>query len=209
MTDAPPRGTFIVLDGPEGSGKSTQVARLAERLRARGRDVTCVRDPGGTAAGERIRALLLDPELGDVDAVTEMLLYMASRRELVRQHIAPAVRRGEVVLSDRFISSTVVYQGYAGGLDPEVVLAVGRIACGETQPDLVVLVDFPSDAGLRRAGPAPDRMELKGSDFHARVAEGFRSLARAHPERHVLIDGRGSLDEVAARVWEAVQRVLR
>ena len=209
MSGSVRRGRFIVLDGPEGSGKSTQIARLAERLRGRGRDVLCVRDPGATPAGERIREVLLDPGLGHMEPATEMFLYMAARAEMVARVIRPALEAGRDVLCDRFLSSTVVYQGYAGGLDPAEILHAGRLACGDVWPDRVVLVEVDADEGLGRIPGKPDRMELKGSAFHQKVAEGFRRLAADEPATCTMIDGRGSVDEVAERIWKAVEGVLR
>ena len=202
------RGKFIVLDGPEGSGKSTQAAHLARRLSASRIETTCVRDPGGTPTGERIREVLLDPDLPDMDPLTEMFLYMASRTEMVAQVIRPALEAGRTVIADRFISSTLVYQGYAGGIDPEDILRAGRLVCRDARPDLVVLLDLPAAEGFKRINRQHDRMERKGLAFHERVAEGFRRLAHDDPEHHVLVDAAGSVDEVAARVWKAVERVV-
>lgn len=206
--DQAKRGKFIVLDGPEGSGKSTQAHRLADRLAAAGVEVVSVRDPGATPVSERIRQVLLDPALDEMTAATEMFLYMASRAELVARVVRPAVLRGATVLSDRFISSTIVYQGYAGGVDPDDIARAGHLACGDVWPDLVVVLDLPAEEGFRRIRREHDRMELKGPGFHERVAEGFRELARRDPERHVLVDARDSVDAVAERVWKAVAHVV-
>jgi len=202
------RGKFIVLDGPEGSGKSTQADRLARRLGEAGVQTTCVRDPGGTPVSERIRDVLLDADLPDMDPLTEMFLYMASRAEMVDRVIRPALGAGRTVIADRFISSTLVYQGYAGGIDPQEILRAGRLVCRDTWPDLVVLLDLPAAEGFGRINRRHDRMERKGLAFHERVVEGFRRLARDDPEHHVLVDAVGSVDEVAARVWKVVERVV-
>jgi dTMP kinase len=202
------RGYFIVLDGPDGSGKSTQVALLAARLKQEGIEVTRVRDPGGTMVSERVRDLLLDPALGEIDSRTEMFLYMASRAEMVARVVRPALANGLSIVSDRFISSTVAYQGYAGGLDPKQILRVGKIACGDTWPDLVIILDVPAKVGFERIRRAHDRMELKGLAYHERVVAGYRKAAAVDPKRHVLVDGRGSIETVAGRVWKAVQRAL-
>ena len=209
MNSKTKRGHFIVLDGPEGSGKSTQVERLAERLRAGGLLVDCVRDPGSTPVSERIRALLLDPAVGHIEASTEMFLYMASRSEMVARIIRPAVASGRTVVCDRFISSTIAYQGTAGGIDPEEIVRAGHVALGDLWPDLVVLLDLPPEEGFARIEREHDRMERKGLDFHRRVAEGFRDLARRDPENHVLVDARGTPEEIADRIWSIVKRVLR
>jgi len=208
MAEPAKRGKFIVLDGPEGSGKSTQVRLLAARLAEAGIETTCVRDPGGTPVSERIREVLLDADLPDMDPLTEMFLYMASRTEMVDRAIRPAMEAGRTVIADRFISSTVVYQGYAGGIDPQEILRVGHLACRDTWPDLVVLLDVSAEEGFGRIHREHDRMERKGLAFHERVVEGFRRLARADAEHHVLVDAGGSVDEVAARVWKAVERVV-
>ena len=202
------RGRFIVLDGPEGSGKTTQVSFLAERLKQAGVGVVSVRDPGGTAVSERIREVLLDTDLGHLEPLTEMFLYMASRAEMVARVIRPALEAGRTVVCDRFISSTVAYQGYAGGLDPAEILRCGHVACGGLWPDRVVLLDLPAEEGFRRIVRQHDRMERKGLEFHRRVVEGFRKLAAADADRCVLVDARGSVEEVAERIWEAVGRVV-
>jgi dTMP kinase len=202
------KGFFIVLDGPDGSGKSTQVELLTERLRREGIEASGVRDPGGTVVSERIRAILLDPELPDIDPRTEMLLYMASRAEMVARVVRPAIESGLTIVSDRFLSSTVAYQGHAGGLDPRQILRVGRVACQGVWPDLVVLLDLPPSEGFARIKRARDRMELKGGAFHEAVARGFRDLARADPRRHVLVNARGPVETVARRIWKVVKRVV-
>lgn len=209
MSHSSGRGHFIVLDGPEGAGKSTQVRLLVKRLAERGLAVSTVRDPGGTAVSERVRQVLLDPAIGHLEAATEMFLYMASRTEMVARVIRPALEAGRTVLCDRFVSSTVVYQGYAGGLDPAEILRAGRLACGDVWPEVTVLLDVPADEGFRRIHRQHDRMELKGPEYHRRVAEGFHELARSDPGQYVLIDARGTIDEVSERIWKAVERVLR
>ena len=202
------RGYFIVLDGPEGSGKSTQVELLAERLKREGIETSCVRDPGGTTVSERIRSVLLDASLPEMSPLTEMLLYMASRAEMVNRVIRPAIESGLTIVSDRFISSTVAYQGYAGGLDPGKIIRVGKIACQGYWPDLVVLLDLPAGEGFDRIRREHDRMELKGPAFHQQVVKGFRELARSDPKHHVLVNARGPVETVARRVWKVVKRVV-
>jgi dTMP kinase len=184
------------------------VRLLAERLRSAGLDVECVRDPGGTPVSERIRQVLLDPAIGHLEPVTEMFLYMASRAELVARVIRPALDSGRTVVCDRFVSSTVVYQGYAGGLDPAEIVRAGRLACGDTWPELVILLDLPAEQGFDRIEREHDRMELKGPEFHRKVAEGFRALGYSDPQHYVLVDARGSVDDVAAQIWKAVERVI-
>lgn len=199
-------GRFVVIDGPDGAGKSTQAKLLAERLRADGLEVTLVRDPGGTAIGDRIRQILLDRTHGEMAVECELMLYMASRAQLAAEVIRPALEAGQCVLSDRYISSTIAYQG-AGGADADAIRQAGRIAVGQTWPDLTVILDLPSDAGLTRAGRADehDRMEAKGLEFHRRVREVFLQQARQEPERFRVVDASGSIDEVHARLGLAIE----
>ncbi len=198
-----------MLDGPEGAGKTTQAERLVGALRAAGGRAALVRDPGSTPVSERIRRILLDPDVGEMDVRTELFLYMASRAEMVAQLVAPALGRGETVVSDRFVSSSVAYQGYAGGLDPEVIWEVGRLACGGIEPDLTVVLDLDVGAGMARISRRPDRMEAKDRAYHEKVRQGFLAMARARPDRFAVVDASRSPDEVAEAIREAVARVLR
>ena len=191
-------GKFVVVEGPDGSGKSTQAARLVSLLREAGLEVLEVREPGGTPLGERLRAVLLDPETGEIDVRTEMLLYMASRAELVASRIRPALARGACVLADRFVSSTLAYQGAAGGLDQVAIRDAARAACGEVTPDLVAIFDVDESTAAGRMGLLRDRMEARGSAYHAAVRRGYHEQAEAEPETHVLIDAARSLDHVFA-----------
>ena len=207
MTEAYP-GKFIVLDGPEGAGKSTQAERLVQRLRGLGRQATAVRDPGSTPVSERIRDVLLDNLLPDMDVRTEAFLYMASRAEMVARIIRPALEVGLIVVSDRFVSSTVAYQGAAGGVDPAVIWDLGRIACGGIEPDLTVILDLPVDAGFGRIRRERDRIESKDNAYHEKVRQGFLAMARERPDKFVVVDATRSPDEVARAIEEAVTRVL-
>ncbi len=184
-------GRFIVFDGPDGSGKTTQFARFADHCAATGLTVCRVREPGGTAIGEQIRSVLLDPANAEMSLRCEMMLYMASRAQLIEQVIAPARERGELVLADRFISSTLAYQGTAGGMSTEEILAVGRVAVRSIWPDLTVIFDVDEQVAGSRMNPLLDRMERKGVDFHRRVRDGFLAQARADPDRHAVIDASG------------------
>jgi len=201
-------GKFIVLDGPEGAGKSTQAERLVAHLRGLGRRATAVRDPGSTPVSERIRDVLLDKRLPDMDVRTEMLLYMASRAEMVARIIRPALEVGLVVVSDRFVSSTVAYQGAAGGIDPAVIWDLGRIACGGIEPDLTVILDLPVEAGFGRIQRERDRIESKDKAYHEKVRQGFLAMARERPEKFAVVDAARPPDEVARAIEEAVTRVL-
>ncbi len=179
---------FVVFDGPDGSGKSTQFRRFARFAKEQGVDVEETREPGGTGIGEQVRHVLLDPENIAMTVRCEMLLYMASRAQLVEQRIKPALDRGALVLADRFISSTLAYQGTAGGLSPREITETGIIATGGCMPDLVVIFDVDEATAARRLSPLLDRMEQKGAEFHRRVRQGYLSQWRANPAAHLLID---------------------
>ncbi len=193
-------GKFIVFDGPDGSGKSTQLRRLAQVARDARVETVEVREPGGTSIGEKIREVLLDPANGEMVTRCEMLLYMASRAQLVEERILPALARGAFVLADRFISSTLAYQGSAGGIAVRDVMAVGDIAIGGRWPDLVVIFDVDWATARSRMSRALDRMEQKDAEYHRRVREGYLDQARANPERYLVVDS--TVD--AERVFEAV-----
>lgn len=197
-------GRFVVFDGPDGSGKSTQFRRFADAARAAGLTVCEVREPGGTHVGEEIRDLLLQVkgyhESEPLDPVCEMLLFMASRAQLMAARIRPALARGELVLADRFVSSTLAYQGAAGGLDREQILAVGRVAIGRVWPDLVVVFDVDQATAASRLSPLLDRMEARGAAFHRRVRQGFLDEAAADPQRYLVIDATVDADAVGRAV---------
>jgi dTMP kinase len=195
-------GMFISLEGLDGCGKTTQAALLAEAAERAGREVVRVREPGGTAPGERIRALLLDPGL-EIAPWTEALLYAAARAQLVDEVIRPALARGATVVADRYIDSSLAYQGSARGLGVEEVLAVNRAATDGLLPDrTVLLVMGAKDAAGRRG--APDRIEAEGVAFHHAVADGFTAAAGRFPERIAVVDASGTPEQVAERVREAV-----
>jgi dTMP kinase len=203
------RGRLLVFEGSEGVGKSTQVARLAARLRTIGRTVTTLREPGGTPLGDEVRRLLLHPD-GDVDERAEALLFMASRAQLLSRVVRPALERGDVLL-DRFLLSTYAYQVGGRGLPAEEVRAANRLATGGLVPDLTLVLTLPHRQGLDRAAArgAADRMEAADRAFHERVSAAFDEALdagwqRRHPECGpiVAVDGGGSEDEVAERVWQ-------
>lgn len=204
------RGRFITFEGGEGAGKSTQIARLAAALEARGSAVIQTREPGGSPAAEQVRALLLHGTQ-QWTAMSEALLHFAARGEHLRETIRPALERGDWVLCDRFSDSTMAYQGYGHGLDRDVIARLDDWVVGETRPDLTVILDVPPELGLARAGQrgqGADRYEqLKGS-FHARVREGFLEIARATPRRCVVIDAAGGADKVHEAVVAAVMKRL-
>ncbi len=201
-------GRFVVLDGPDGCGKSTQARRLVERLGADGRDVLHTREPGGTRTGEAIRALLLDPSRGEITLRTELLLYMASRAQIVEEVLRPALAAGRLIVCERYLSSSVAYQGVAGGLGADAVAQVGAFATGGLAPDLTVVLDIDARAGLARIARGKDRLEGRSLEFHEAVRRGFLDLARNDPSRYSVVDARGAEDEVASRVWTAVAPVV-
>jgi len=203
-----PKGRFIVLEGPDGCGKSTQIGCLSERLGKVGREVEVVRDPGGTHIGEAIRKVLLNPEFGEMSVRTELLLYMASRAQLLTERIEPALEAGRIILSDRYLTSTIVYQGLAGGLAVEQINRLYDESCGSTRPDLVVILDVPAEVGLGRISRGLDRMEGKSKAFHERVRQGYLNAAEHSREKHVVIDASGSVEAVAEAVWKVVEHVL-
>jgi dTMP kinase len=205
------RGRFITFEGGEGSGKSTQLKRLAARLEAEGREIVATREPGGSPGAEAIRELVLRGSADRWSPVTETLLMYAARRDHIERVIAPALARGAWVVCDRFADSTRAYQGAAGGVDPELIGALERHILAEVRPDLTLIFDFPTEVGLSRAASragAEMRFESKGVAFHERLREAFLEIARAEPERCAVIDAAGSMDEVEEAVWAAVQARL-
>ena len=202
---------FITFEGIDFSGKTTQAGLAVERLTALGRSVKFIREPGGTELSERIRSILLEKSQIAIDPVSELLLFNAARAQLVRETILPALRAGVVVVCDRFYDSTTAYQGYGRDLPLPEVRAVNAFASGGTTPDLTLFVDVdPGEIRLRRmkAGGAPDRMERSGDSFFAKVAEGYRQIARDEPGRVVVIPGNGSVGETHAAVWAEIDRKL-
>jgi dTMP kinase len=201
------RGLFFSLDGLDGTGKSTQCRLLAQWLRGRGLAVTECADPGGTAVGDVIRGLLLDHR-GEMGLPCEALLFMASRAQLTAEVIRPALEAGRAVVADRYLLANVVYQGHAGGLDPEQVYAIGRLATGGLEPDLTLVLDLSVELAVaRRRGPA-DRMESRGAGYQARVRAGFLAEARRRPERIRVIDAAADVDAVQQQIRQEVGRVL-
>ena len=194
------RTPFITLDGLDGSGKTLQLSRLADWLRDRGIDVVTCRDPGSTATGDAVRAILLDRHDLALAATTEMLLYMAARAQLVAEVVRPALERGSWVVSDRYLLANVVYQGHAGGLEPDVVRSVGAIATGGLSPDLTLLLDVDLATAARRLARPLDRLERRGDDYRSRVRAGYLAEARADPGRIVVVDATDGPDVVADRI---------
>lgn len=217
MSTTERRGLFITLEGPDGSGKSTQMRMLSERLRGQGRVVLQSAEPGGTPIGMQVRRILLDPANQELCPTTELLLMFAARAQNVEQWILPALAEGKVVLSDRFTDSTLVYQGAGRGLGPDVVKQIDRIACHGLIPDLTICVDIETESGLARAharnlerlGRKESRLDEQAIEFHHKARAAYHLLAEAEPDRVKLVDGDAAPEVVAERVWRHVEPVLR
>ncbi len=221
-------GKFVVFDGPDGSGKSTQRAMLADLLASGGADVVSCRDPGGTDIGDRIRSVLLDHDLSSMDIHCETLLFMASRAQLLSEVIRPALEKRKTVLCDRFVTSTCAYQG-AAGYDPKRVIELAQFAIGDCWPDLTVILDVDAEQGFERIGrkphhagkhrqrdadgamlfegSRPDAMEARSIDFHRKVRQMFLDVREYYPTTVIATDARGDVDTVYHRVLEELQRV--
>ena len=198
-------GAFVTFEGGEGSGKSTQIRLLAEKLEAAGLTVRTLREPGGTVVGEAIRRILLDPAHAEMGVSAEILLYEASRAQLVDQVIRPALEAGEVVLCDRFYDSTTAYQGYARGVDLARIAALNHAATGGLEPDRTLVLDIDPALGIARAtAETTDRLESEDLAFHKRVRDGFLAIAVAEPARVRIVDASGTAEKVADRVAAAL-----
>lgn len=218
-TTEPRTGYFITFEGLDGCGKTTQMSLLAKRLRAAGRAVLESYEPGGTRIGSQVRRILLDSANHELCPTAELLLYFACRAQNVEEAILPALRRGEIVLSDRFTDSTLVYQGVGRGLGKQVVLTLDQIACKGLVPDLTLLLDIDLGTSLARArsrnaascqtgAPAETRMDDQDLAFHRKVQQAYAELAAEHPERIAVIDARAAIEEIAERIWQVVARRL-
>lgn len=209
MSDAACAGRFITVEGIDGCGKSTQARLLVEDLERAGYDVLALREPGGVAISEKIRALLLDPAHAEMSATCELLLYEAARAQLVHEVVAPALAGGRIVVCDRFYDSTTAYQGYAGGVPLDAVTRANELAVGACAPDLTLVFDIdPALAAERTVSRTQDRMEAKGIAYQQHVAEGFRAIASAEPARVKRIDAARDIDAIHADVMAAVQAIL-
>lgn len=209
-------GKFITFEGPEGSGKSTQIRLLTERLEHEGIRVVCTREPGGTATGESIRDILQHDAAGEpLSPRAELLLFTASRAQLMDRVILPALEESHWVLCDRFIDSTVAYQGFARGMDIPTLDSINAFAINDRKPDLTILLDLEIEEGFRRIGErysangeSHDRFERESMDFHQRVRDGYHALMKREPERFRLVQSNRPIETVAEEIWQAVKEAL-
>ena len=203
-------GLFITFEGGEGCGKSTQIAALRARLEAMGKTVVQTREPGGTALGESVRNLLQYDDAGQgMSPEAELLLFAASRAQHVRELIVPAIAEGQIVLCDRFLDSTTVYQGVARAIDSKKVDTINHFAIGDTNPDLTILIDLPPEIGLARVHARSDgqldRMEKEAIEFFQAVRQGYLDLAKSEPKRFLVLDGSQSAEELETQIWQKVE----
>jgi dTMP kinase len=208
-------GLFIVLEGPDGAGKSVQAQSLATRLRERGHDVVATREPGGTSLGEQVRHIVNDPGPTPRGPKADVLLYSAARAQHVDEVIRPALEAGRTVVCDRYVASTMAYQGYGSGMDHDLLERIARWVTAGLEPDLVLLLDLSPRLGLERRATGAELELTRWEDaarfdlgFHTRVREGYLEMAAANPDRWAVIDGSGAVDAVAAAVDQAVERRL-
>lgn len=210
---SPLAGKFISFEGSEGSGKSTQIARLLQHLRQTGREIVATREPGGTATGEQIRNIVIHTHGGDeMCPEAELLLYTAARAQVVREIISPALARGAVVVADRYLDSSTVYQGVARNLPADQVAAVNRFAAGGVMPHLTVLIDVPTEVSVarmqRRTSDLPDRMERENEVFFRKVRDGYLRVAADNLGRIRVFDGTKTADAIEREIWAAVSPLL-
>lgn len=210
-------GYFITFEGIEGSGKTTQIRRLASFLESSGYRVVCTREPGGCPVSDKIRTILLDADNRTITPMTELLLYTAARAQHVSEIIKPAMESGAVVLCDRFTDATVAYQSFGRGLDRSRIDMLADLACASLTPDITVLIDCEPETGLERArrridatsGPREERFELEAMEFHQRVRKGYLALAEKEPQRFSLIDGSAPVEDIASAIADLVQKKLQ
>ncbi|MFH0985242.1 MAG: dTMP kinase [Candidatus Omnitrophota bacterium] len=201
------KGFFITFEGAEGSGKSTQIRKTVAFLKKKGRSVVMLREPGGTRISEAIRAILLDKNLKEMAPVTELLLYLAARAQIVREKVLPALKTGKVVICDRFEDSTRAYQGFGRGLSLQAIEQASRLVRETLKPDLTFVLDIDIAKGLARGG-RHDRIEREALSFHRRVRQGFLALAKKEPRRMVVIDSNQSVERVSEMIRERLERVF-
>ena len=204
------RGIFITMEGPDGSGKSTQIELLKQYLESAGYDVLITREPGGNRISEAIREIILNSEYTEMSPVTEMMLYASARAQLIAEVIGPAIESGKAVISDRFVDSSLVYQGMARGLGVETVYEINKVAIGEYMPQLTIMLDLPAEVGISRKKDQKelDRMELESLEFHKKVAAGYREMAQRFPERIKSIDATLPIEEIYGIIKGSVEGLL-
>ncbi len=202
------KGKFITFEGSEGCGKSTQAQFLLDHLTIKGLSARLIREPGGVGISEKVRSILLDKKNIVMNKECETLLYMAARAQLVEEVVIPELQKGTILLCDRFLDSTVAYQGYGCGVPVDVISSIGLFATKGIKPDLTFFLDLPTEEGLRRRGTERDRIELRSLEYHAKVRAGYHAIAQAEPGRVVVIDGRASKEENAALIAAAVEKML-
>ena len=204
------RGLFITIEGGDGAGKSTQIRNIESFFEERGLTITHTREPGGPPISEKLRDILLDPLNSEMDAVTEMLIYAAGRAQNVREIVEPALERGEIVICDRFVDSSIAYQAYGRCLG-DMVAEVNHHATGGLKPDLTIWLDIDPETGRARAahGRTPDRLERESSDFHSRVREGYASIAETEPERFKRVDASGTVEEIKEEIYRFLEELCK
>lgn len=203
-------GCFITMEGPDGSGKTTQIQLLRDYLSGKGYDIIVCREPGGTKISEAIRQVILNKEFTEMGNMTELLLYAAARAQLMEEVIRPALKEHKIVICDRFVESSAVYQGIARGMGVDLIYEVNQYAIGDTLPDLTVMIDIDAETGISRKKQQAelDRMERETIDFHKKVVLGYREIAGKYPERMLRIDGRASIQEIHEQITAAVDKII-
>ncbi|MCI5622876.1 MULTISPECIES: dTMP kinase [Anaerostipes] len=203
-------GLFITMEGPDGSGKSTQIELLRDYLSHKGYDIIVCREPGGTPISEAVRQVILNKDFTEMGNMTELLLYASARAQLVEEVIRPAINAGKVVICDRFVESSVVYQGIARGMGIDLVYDVNRFAIGDTMPDITFFIDVDAQTGIARKKKQAelDRMEREALDFHIKVVEGYRTLAAMNSDRIHRIDGNLSIEEIHRQIITEADKII-
>jgi dTMP kinase len=205
------RGIFITIEGPDGSGKTTALQQVVPRLQQEmNRKVVATREPGGSPIAEKIRSLILDPSHTDMDSRTEALLYAASRRQHLIEKVLPVLESGDVIFCDRFVDSSIAYQGYARGIGEEGIREINQFATEGLEPDVTLYIDVPAEVGIQRIHANLDereynRLDQEKLDFHEKVRAGYQQLAKANPERIVVVDGTMSREEVAESCYQIIK----
>jgi len=203
------KGLFVTFEGPEGSGKSTQAMLLYKYLRKAGFNVSFIHEPGTTSLGRKIRSILLDPRNRKLQPLPEMLLYMGSRAQLIEERIKPALREKRIILCDRFLDSTLAYQGYGLGMDLNFIKKLGSLVCQGIKPSLTIALDIPPAVGLRRSKRIKDRIERRNLNYHNRVRKGYLRIAKANPRRVKLLSAESSKSDIYSRIIKLVDNLIK